>query len=88
MPLRATVRTGLEVTLMDHLMLRFGYARAPKEIRMAQAMDKHAKITGNIFTGGAGISLDPVALDFYFGEGVWGGQLSLSLLKGKAVRQQ
>jgi len=63
-----TLYSGVQVRVKDMVFLRFGYARAPGSI-VANAEKLPLK---NFFSGGAGVSIDPVTFDFFITEDRWG----------------
>jgi hypothetical protein len=65
-------RGGIEVTIQKHFSIRLGYSRTPGPIQSAWNEVKKM----NVFTGGAGIAIDPVALDFYLSDGSFGTSVS------------
>lgn len=58
---RCFFRGGLEADIAGHVMLRFGYARAPGRLRSTWQEIKNI----NIFTGGAGMRISSVSFDLY-----------------------
>jgi len=65
---RYIFRGGLEAEIARHVMLRFGYARAPGRLRSTWEEIKNI----NIFTGGAGLKISSFSFDFYASDKVFG----------------
>jgi len=61
-------RGGLEATIRDHFAVRLGYSRAPGPIQSGWKEIKKM----NIFTGGAGLSIEPFTLDFFLSDEAFG----------------
>lgn len=68
-------RGGLEATIRDHFSLRFGYSRAPGPIQSGWKEIKKM----NVFTGGAGLSINPFTLDFFLSDEAFGTTLRFDL---------
>jgi hypothetical protein len=68
-------RTGVEAVLFENYALRFGYARAPRtvwEARPDLGANQDKLHLANSFTGGAGIRISTVNVDFYLETDGWG----------------
>lgn len=65
---RFMFRGGIQAGVSQHFFARFGYSRAPGPIEAAHKELKNI----NIFTGGAGIAIAPVTLDFYVSKDTFG----------------
>ncbi len=65
---RCIFKGGIEAEIGSHFALRFGYSRAPGKLRSTWEEIKNI----NIFTGGAGLKISPVACDFYITQGAFG----------------
>jgi len=63
---------GIAATIQNHFSFRLGYSRTPGPIRSGWKEIKGM----NVFTGGAGISIDPVTLDLYLSDEVFGTSVS------------
>jgi hypothetical protein len=61
-------RGGIETTIQRHFSIRLGYSRTPGPIQSGWNEVKKM----NVFTGGAGIAIEPVTLDFYLSDGSFG----------------
>lgn len=61
-------RGGIETTIQRHFSIRLGYSRTPGPIQSGWNEVKKM----NVFTGGAGIAIEPVSLDFYLSDGSFG----------------
>lgn len=61
-------RGGIEAVIQRHFSIRLGYSRTPGPIQ--NGWNEVKKM--NVFTGGAGIAIDPVTLDFYLSDGSFG----------------
>jgi len=68
-------RGGLDATIRDHFSIRFGYSRAPGPIQSGWKEIKKM----NIFTGGAGLSINPFTLDFFLSDEAFGTTLKFDL---------
>jgi hypothetical protein len=68
-------RGGLEATIRDHFSVRLGYCRAPGPIQSGWKEIKKM----NVFTGGAGISINPFTLDFFLSDEAFGTTLRFDL---------
>jgi hypothetical protein len=68
-------RGGLEAIIRDHFSARFGYSRAPGPIQSGWKEIKKM----NIFTGGAGLSINPFTLDFFLSDEAFGTTLRYDL---------
>jgi hypothetical protein len=68
-------RGGLEASIRDHFSFRFGYSRAPGPIQSGWKEIKKM----NVFTGGAGLSIDPFTLDFFLSNEAFGTTLRFDL---------
>ncbi len=62
-----SLRTGLELCFAEKYCLRFGYARAPRQVILNGELEN-----ANIFAGGAGIYFQPVTVNMYLREKAWG----------------
>ncbi len=62
-----SLRTGLELCFDEKYCLRFGYARAPRQVILNGELEN-----ANIFAGGAGIYFQPVTVNMYLREKAWG----------------
>lgn len=65
---RYTFRGGVEADIARHVMLRFGYARAPGRLRSSWEEIRNI----NVFTGGAGLKFSSLSFDFYVSEHTFG----------------
>ena len=65
---RLTVHGGIQAKISQRFNLRIGYSRAPGPIKTGLKEIKNL----NVFTGGAGISIAPVTLDFYISDQAFG----------------
>lgn len=65
---RYIFRGGFEVDIARHVMLRFGYARAPGRLKSSWEEIKNI----NVFTGGAGLRISSFSFDFYVSDNVFG----------------
>jgi len=65
---RVTLRTGLELSFMEHFSLRGGYARAPRMIVMSDLRNKKKNVNENILSCGGGIKFAPFSADIFVGK--------------------
>ncbi len=65
---RYIFRGGLQANIARHVILRFGYARAPGRLKSSWEEIKNI----NIFTGGAGLRIASFSFDFYVSDNVFG----------------
>lgn len=68
-------RGGLSATIRDHFSVRIGYSRAPGPIQSGWKEIKKM----NVFTGGAGLSINPFTLDFFLSDEAFGTTLRFDL---------
>jgi len=78
-PKRLGVRTGLEATIVEHFMVRFGYGWAPRTITVHDFYDKKHTLNQHIISGGAGVRIRPFWADAYVGKNQWGFGLGVVL---------
>jgi len=65
---RYIFRSGLEAEIARHVILRFGYARAPGRLKSSWEEIKNI----NVFTGGAGLRISSLSFDFYISDNTFG----------------
>lgn len=65
---RYIFRGGLEAEIARHVVLRFGYARAPGRLKSSWEEIKNI----NVFTGGAGLRISSLSFDFYVSDNAFG----------------
>jgi hypothetical protein len=65
-------RGGITATIQKHFSIRLGYSRTPGPMESGWKEVKKM----NVFTGGAGIIMEPVALDFYLSDKTFGTSVS------------
>lgn len=63
---------GVEAVIANRFSLRLGYSRSPGILMKGYSQIKNL----NFFTGGGGVHIDPIVLDFYISHNVFGTNLS------------
>lgn len=69
-----SLRTGLELCFAEKYSLRFGYARAPRQVILNGELEN-----ANIFAGGGGLTFRPVTVDLYLRKKAWGLLVGIAL---------